>query len=54
MKTGLAEGMEEEFLRLPLGKDAAERWEVVGELRKRTLEGTRKIWESCEVDVKKE
>ncbi|KAF8858430.1 putative short chain oxidoreductase/dehydrogenase [Acephala macrosclerotiorum] len=28
-KTGLAEGMEEGFLRLPLGVDAAERWEVV-------------------------
>lgn len=48
MKTGLAEGMEEEFLRLPLGRDGAERWEVVGDLRKRTLEGTRRIWDSCE------
>lgn len=48
MKTGLAEGMEEEFLRLPLGKDGVERWDVVAELRRKTLEGTRKIWESCE------
>lgn len=51
MKTGLAEGMEEEFLRLPLGRDGAERWGVVEELRRRTLEGTRRIWESCERDV---
>ncbi len=54
MRTGLAEGMKEEFLRLPLGKDAAERWEIVCDLRRRTLEGTRKIWESCELDLKDE
>ncbi|CZR52281.1 related to short chain oxidoreductase/dehydrogenase [Phialocephala subalpina] len=53
MREGLAEGMKEEFLRLPLGVDAAERWEVVGELRKRTWEGTRHIWESCELDAQK-
>ncbi|KUJ12369.1 NAD(P)-binding protein [Mollisia scopiformis] len=49
MGTGVAEGMEA-FLRVPLGRDAAERWEVVGELRRRTLEGTRRVWESCERD----
>lgn len=43
MGTGQAEGMPE-FVRLPLGKDSSERWEIkLADLRK-NLDGTEKIW----------
>jgi hypothetical protein len=49
MREGQAEGMEP-FLRLPLGKDNAARWEVKIENLKANLEGTRGIWENTDVD----
>lgn len=48
-KRGLAEGMEE-FLRLPLGKDGAARWEVKMMSLKKNLDGTEKIWKSTDAD----
>jgi hypothetical protein len=49
MSEGQAEGMPP-FLRLPLGKDNAARWEVKIENLKANLEGTRGIWENTDVD----
>jgi hypothetical protein len=49
MREGQAEGMPP-FLRLPLGKDNAARWEVKIENLKANLEGTRGIWENTDVD----
>lgn len=49
MKKGLAEGMEE-YLRLPLGKDGAARWEVKLANLKANLDGTEKIWRSTDAD----
>lgn len=49
MKSGQAEGMEG-FLRLPLGKDSAERWRFkIGNLQK-TLDGTEKLWSNTDAD----
>lgn len=49
MKTGQGDGIED-FLRIPLGRDGIERWEIkLGELRK-TIDGTEKIWSATDAE----
>ncbi|EPE25656.1 NAD(P)-binding Rossmann-fold containing protein [Glarea lozoyensis ATCC 20868] len=49
MKEGQGENLEE-FIRLPLGKDNAERWKVKIEELTNTLEGTKQIWSNTDHD----
>lgn len=44
MGTGWAEGMTELFLRLPLGRDGAESWEVKLKALRENLDGTEEVW----------
>jgi NAD(P)-dependent dehydrogenase (short-subunit alcohol dehydrogenase family) len=49
MRTGVGDGMER-FLRLPLGKDGAARWEIKLKNLKENLDGTEHIWKSTDAD----
>lgn len=49
MKEGQGKKIED-FIRLPLGKDNAERWKVKIEELTRTLEGTKEIWSNTDYD----
>jgi hypothetical protein len=49
-QTGLAEGLEEDFLRIPLGTDCAKRLKWKFGALQRGLEGTRCVWESTDLE----
>lgn len=53
-KTGLAEGLQEEFLRIPLGTDCAKRLKGKFDGLQAGLEGTRALWESTDLEGKGE
>lgn len=42
--------MMEEYLRLPLGKDGAARWEVKMASLRANLDGTENVWQSTDAD----
>jgi len=50
MKSGQVEGLKQEYLRLPLGKDCVERYEKKVERLREDLEGCRVIAESLDVE----
>lgn len=50
MGEGMGEGMEG-FLRLPLGRDGAKRWEVKIANLKANLDGTERIWRSTDAEA---
>jgi hypothetical protein len=49
MRQGVGKGMED-YLRLPLGKDGAARWEIKLANLRANLDATEKIWSSTDAD----
>jgi len=48
MKEGQGKEWNDEWMRLPLGRDGAARWEVKLKDLRENLEGTRGIWEATD------